>query len=187
MATLSRKTEKTKIQWEKKNKERKAKEKKMVSSAMTTWYNNNGLQTRVILDFVDQNGGWGTLHDILHLAKKETLRGGHFMTYYTSSKYYGRTRMHNNIVPWARALCTKSNHLLYFVLTDVTFFFFFFGAGLRINKCVLFYSPSLCFSYAVEKANLSLGNWVLNIAVWKVHFFWKNGEWRGSNYCSKFQ
>ena len=36
---------------------------------------------------------------ILHVAKKETLRGGHFMTYYTSSKYYGRTRMHDNIVP----------------------------------------------------------------------------------------
>ena len=67
---------------------------KMVSSAMTTWYNNNGLRTRVILDFVDQNVGWGMLHDILHIVKKETLRGGHFMTYYTSSKYYGRTRMH---------------------------------------------------------------------------------------------
>ena len=45
------------------------------------------------------NVGWGTLHDILHVAKKETLSGGHFMTYYTSSKYYGRTRMHDNIVP----------------------------------------------------------------------------------------
>ena len=52
-----------------------------------------------------------TLHDILHAAKKETLRGGHFITYYTSSKYYGRTRMHDNIVPWAlRALGTKSYH-----------------------------------------------------------------------------
>ena len=80
----------------------------MVSSAMTTWYNNNGLRIRVILDFVDQNVGWGTLHDILHVAKKETLRGGHFMAYYTSSKYYGRTRMHDIIVPWAlRALGTK--------------------------------------------------------------------------------
>ena len=30
------------------------------------------------------------------------------MTYYTSSKYYGRTRMHDNIVPWAlRELGTK--------------------------------------------------------------------------------
>ena len=28
-----------------------------------------------------------------------TSGGGHFMTYYTSSKYYGRTRMHDNIVP----------------------------------------------------------------------------------------
>ena len=26
-------------------------------------------------DFVDQNVEWGTLHDILHVAKKETLRG----------------------------------------------------------------------------------------------------------------
>ena len=51
------------------------------------------------LDFVDQNVGWGTLHDILHVAKKETVRGGHFMTYYTTSTYYGRTRMHDNIVP----------------------------------------------------------------------------------------
>ena len=80
----------------------------MVSSATTTWYNNNGLQTQVILDFVDQNVGWGTIHDILHIAKKETLRGGHFMTYYTSSKYYWRTCMHDNNVPWAlRALGTK--------------------------------------------------------------------------------
>ena len=30
-------------------------------------------------------------------------------------------------------------HSLSFVLTDVTFFFFFFGAGLRINKCVLLF------------------------------------------------
>ena len=75
---------------------------------MTTWYNNNGLETRVILDFVDQNVGWETLHDILHVARKETLRVGHFMTYYTSSKYYGRTCMHDNIVPWdLRALGTK--------------------------------------------------------------------------------
>ena len=42
---------------------------KMVSSAMTTWYNNNGLQTRVILDFVDK-----------------TLDGGQIMTYYTLAK-----------------------------------------------------------------------------------------------------
>ena len=83
---------------------------KMVSSAMTTWHNNNGLRTRVILGFVDQNVGWGTLHDLLHVTKKETLRGGHFMTYYTSSKYYGRTRMYDNIVPWAlRALGTKTD------------------------------------------------------------------------------
>ena len=45
---------------------------KMVSSAMTSWYNNNGLRTRVILDFVDQNIGWGTLHDILH--EQQVLR-----------------------------------------------------------------------------------------------------------------
>ena len=57
------------------------------------------LRTRVILDFVDQNFGWGTLHEILHVAKKEILRGGHFMTYYTSRKYYGCTRMHDNNVP----------------------------------------------------------------------------------------
>ena len=47
----------------------------------------------------DRGVGWGTLHDILHVAKKETLSGGHFMTYYTNSKYYGHTRMHDNIVP----------------------------------------------------------------------------------------
>ena len=35
-------------------------------------YNNNGLRTRVILDFVDQNVGWGTLHDILH--EQQVLR-----------------------------------------------------------------------------------------------------------------
>ena len=35
--------------------------------------------------------------------------GGHFMTYYTSSKYYGHTHVHDNIVPWAlRALGTKT-------------------------------------------------------------------------------
>ena len=39
---------------------------------MTTRYNNNGLRTRVILDFVDQNVGWGTLHDILH--EQQVLR-----------------------------------------------------------------------------------------------------------------
>ena len=33
----------------------------------------------------------------------------------------------------------KTFHSLSFVLTDVTFFFFFFGAGLRINKCVLLF------------------------------------------------
>ena len=39
----------------------------------------------------ETSGGMGALHDIKHFAIKETLRGGHFMTYYTSSKYYGRT------------------------------------------------------------------------------------------------
>ena len=40
--------------------------------------------------------------------QKRNVKGGHFMTYYTSSKYYGRTHMHDNIVPWAlRALGTK--------------------------------------------------------------------------------
>ena len=57
------------------------------------------LRTRVILDFVDQNFGWGRLDKILHVAKKEMFRGRHFMTYYTCSKYYGRTRMHDNVVP----------------------------------------------------------------------------------------
>ena len=33
----------------------------------------------------------GTLHDILHVFKT-TLRGGHFMTYYTNGKCYGHTR-----------------------------------------------------------------------------------------------
>ena len=42
--------------------------------------------TRIILDFVDQNVGWGTLLDILHVAKIKTLRGGHFMTNYTKAK-----------------------------------------------------------------------------------------------------
>ena len=38
----------------------------------------------------------------------KTSGGGHFMTYYTSSKYYRRTRTHDNIVPRAlRALGTK--------------------------------------------------------------------------------
>ena len=48
---------------------------KMVSSAMTIRYNNNGLRTRVILDFLDQNVGWGTLHYILHeLKRSKNLR-----------------------------------------------------------------------------------------------------------------
>ena len=39
-------------------------------------------------------------------------RVGDTLTYYTSSKYYERTRMHDNIVPWAlRALGTKMKHI----------------------------------------------------------------------------
>ena len=50
---------------------------KMVSSAITTWYNNNGLRTRVILDFVDHNVGWGTLHDI---TRATSITGAHVCT-----------------------------------------------------------------------------------------------------------
>ena len=65
------------------------------------------------MDFVDQNVGWGTLHDILHVAKKETLRRGHLITSYTTSKYYGPTRTLDNIVPRGlRALRTKTGALL---------------------------------------------------------------------------
>ena len=31
--------------------------------------------TRIILDFVDQNAGWGTLHDILHVAPQKNVKG----------------------------------------------------------------------------------------------------------------
>jgi len=116
---------------------------KMVSSAMTTSHNKNGLRTWVILDFVDQNVRWGTLHDILHQQQAgvsitfeiavhdSPLKAAVWQVYdsifsenqgklaggvrqsrrrYTAgnrlllkplSKYYGHTRMHDNIVPWA--------------------------------------------------------------------------------------
>ena len=74
---------------------------------------SNGMQVAIRLHFCPEcpsieNVGWGTLHELLHAAKKETLRRGHFMTSYTSSKYYGLTCTHDNIVPRAlRALGTK--------------------------------------------------------------------------------
>ena len=53
--------------------------------------------------------GYG--HELFWILLTKTSGGGHFMTYYTSSKYYGRTRMHDNIVPWAlRARGTKILH-----------------------------------------------------------------------------
>ena len=53
--------------------------------------------------------GYG--HKLFWILLTKTSGGGHFMTYYTSSKYYGRTRMHESIVPRAlRALGTKIIH-----------------------------------------------------------------------------
>ena len=50
--------------------------------------------------------GYG--QELFWILLTKTSGGGHFMTYYASSKYYGHIHMHDNIVPWAlRALGTK--------------------------------------------------------------------------------
>ena len=89
------------------------------SKVVSGCWRKNARKTRVT-DTRENNSGFckpkrrveDTSWHITRRPQKKTLRGGHFMTYYTNSKYgkcYGHTRMLDSIVPWAlRTLGTNT-------------------------------------------------------------------------------